>query len=148
MAQITLQPITRDNWRQCVRLSVSEAQKDFVASNVQSLAQAAYETNLTPLAAYDGEMMVGFTMYTHEPNDDGHFWIMRVLIDQAQQGKGYGRALMVQVIARMRTLPACTEIYLDYHKQNPHAKQLYASLGFVEVPEMEQEHEYVALLVL
>ena len=55
---VTLQPITRDNWLQCVRLNVAPEQKHFVASNAVSLA------------AYDGDTMVGFAMYAWNTNDN------------------------------------------------------------------------------
>lgn len=43
------------------------------------------------------------------------------MIDRAYQGKGYGRAAIEQVIARLAAQPG-----------NDAARQLYASLGFVE----------------
>jgi diamine N-acetyltransferase len=92
---------------------------------------------------YDGDTMVGFTMYGTE-HYEGHYWIARVMVDLQQQNKGYGRAAMVQVIERMKALPDCNEIYLDFNKQNVGAEHLYLSMGFEKVD--ENEHEYIARL--
>jgi diamine N-acetyltransferase len=47
---ITLRPITSDNWRACLQLDTTEAQRRFVASVVYSLAQAYVEPGWVPLA--------------------------------------------------------------------------------------------------
>jgi len=60
---VTLRPVTADNWKQCVGLSVEPEQKLFVAPNAYSLAEAAYEDGCVPLAIYHDETMVGFAMY-------------------------------------------------------------------------------------
>src|SRR5579863_5962265 len=87
---ISLRPVTAENWNAVAKLEVSEDQRDFVAPNSYSLAQAAYEPGLTPVAIYDDETLVGFAMYTHEPWQ-GEFGIVRMMIDRRYQGKGYGR---------------------------------------------------------
>ena len=45
---VTLRPVTAENWEQCVELSVGPEQKHFVSSNAYSLAQAAYEDDCVP----------------------------------------------------------------------------------------------------
>ncbi len=143
---ITLKPITRDNYRACTRLEVAADQERFVAPNTYSLAQACYELECTPLAIYTGDTMVGFAMYALDP-DDHKYWIYRLMIDAAHQGKGYGRAAMKLLIEHIRHLPGCDEIAISYVPENGAAKQLYASLGFVESGEVI-EHETVARLHL
>jgi diamine N-acetyltransferase len=54
------------------------------------------------------------------------------MIDQAHQGKGYGRAAIEQVIERLSTQPNCNEILIAYQTTNDTARRLYASLGFTE----------------
>lgn len=49
---IALREITRANWRECAGLETTPAQRHFVASNAQSLAQAAYESEWIPRAAW------------------------------------------------------------------------------------------------
>src|SRR5690348_10609217 len=102
MPEVELRPIDKSNWQTCVRLKVVPGQENFVATNVYSLAQAAYEPILTPMGVYDGETMVGFVMYTNRAADDGRHWIVRVMVGADYQRKGYGRAAMIALIERMR----------------------------------------------
>jgi diamine N-acetyltransferase len=128
-------------------------QTDFVASNVFSLAQAAYQRqpHLIPLGVYDSDTMVGFVMYADPaspPDELGRTWIYRVMIGQDYQGKGYGRAAMVALLDRMRAAtPPPRLIALDFHEDNHVAAQLYESLGFERTGEQEG-HEVVAMLDL
>ena len=143
---IALRAITRDNWRECIALAVAEGQEGFVAPNVYSLAQARAEPERVPLAIYDGDTMVGFVLYNDRPPPDGTFRLSRLMVDQRYQGRGYGRAASMAVIQRLRTIPDCREILLDYARENVGAAHLYGSLGFQ--PIAETAGEIVARLLL
>jgi len=142
--EVSLRPITVDNWQQCVRLTLKEEQRDFVAPNMYSLAQAAYETYCVPLAIYEGETMVGFVMYALNP-DDNAYWIYRLMIDRDHQGKGYGREGMRQVIERLKALPGCDKIFISYEPENSAAEKLYESMGFAKTGRIEH-NEIVSCL--
>ena len=129
METVTLCDLTSKNWYECVKLSVREDQKGFVATNAFSIAEAHFSPELVTQAIYAGESMVGFTMYGRDP-DSGKVWIIRLMVDQRYQGKGYGRAAMVQVIDRLRQLPECGQIFISYEPENEVAERLYNSLGF------------------
>ncbi len=129
METITLQPLTPKNWVQCTKLSVREDQRGFVASNVYSIAEARIYPECVPLAIYAGKDMVGFVMYALS-SEDSRYWIIRYMIDQNYQGKGYGKAALRIVIDEMRRLPGCDRIYLSYEPENQVAEQLYNSFGF------------------
>lgn len=142
---ISLRPVTSENWSDVAHLEVQEAQSNFVAPNSYSLAQAAYEPGLTPVALYDDETLVGFAMYTHEPWQ-GEFGIVRMMIDRRYQGKGYGRQAILALNAKLRSLPGCESIILSVRKENAGAWHLYRSIGFVIYK--EEEEEYWARLTL
>lgn len=127
---VELREITRENWRQCARLQVREDQRNFVAPNSFSLAQAAYEKELLPLAVYDGDTLVGFVMYTREPQPEWGYFILRLMVDQAYQGQGYGRAVIVEVLRRLGLKPDCREVHISEVPENVVAARLYESLGF------------------
>ena len=60
---IRLDEITPDNYKECVALRVAENQKDFVSSNLESLAKAyIYRECVETFAVYNGSIMVGFMM--------------------------------------------------------------------------------------
>lgn len=151
VVDVTLRPITEENWAACVELVVAPEQTEFVASNAMSLAQAAYQRrpSLIPLGVYHRETMVGFVMYVHPEaaaDDQGRHWIYRVMVGQQYQGKGYGRAAMETLLARMRaTIPADRPIALDYHERNAVAARLYQQLGFVPTGERDGA-EIIAVL--
>lgn len=144
---VSLRPVTRENWRDIAHLSVAEDQRKFVAPNTYSLAEAAYEIGLTPVAIYADETLVGFALYTHEPFQgeweftqtpyEGELGILRMMVDQQYQGQGYGRQAMQALIARMHALPGGQAIILNVMPTNVGALRLYESLGFVIYEEGE-----------
>ena len=135
MTKITLKAITSDNWRECIKLEVTDEQSNWVASNVKSLAQSAFEPDdqLVPLGVYNNDTMVGFVMYGHPLHEERRVWaISRLMIDKAHQGKGYGRAAMKAVIQRISAEPDCDNIYISYEPDNIAAAKLYENLGFID----------------
>ena len=152
---VSLKDVTVANFRDCVRLQVAASQRDYVAPNVHSLAQAYVNRRLTPLAVYDGSLfvrdpgpddrMVGFAMY--QVWDEVAF-VMRLMIGEAYQGRGYGRAAMVELIRRMRLIPAVRTIGTSVVPENVAATRLYESLGFVDSPWPPEDPQGERYLVL
>jgi len=140
VASVHLRHITAENFQSCLALDVEEAQRGLVAPNVKSLAEAYVNRNLTPLAIYDVTdigyqqphlPMVGFTMYEVVA---GVGFITRLMIDRGAQGRGYGRAAMVEVIRRLRMLPDVQLIATSHRVENTAAARLYRRLGFTDWP--------------
>ena len=121
---LRLVEIDRYNYLSVLDLSVSAEQRDFVATNQYSLAQAYVQPECVPLALY--------AEYSLDA-DDHQYWIYRLMIDQRYQGVGYGREAMELLINRIRGLSdeehAC--IFISFEPENSTAKALYESLGFV-----------------
>ena len=139
---ISLRAVTKENWRECIKLQVTEDQQNFVAPNVYSLAQSYVEPARIPLAIYDDETMVGFIWYTEQPLEDGSYKISRIMIDQPYQGKGYARMALREVIERMRQIPGCREILMQYFSTNVVAAHLITSLGFESFSKAEHKMAY------
>jgi len=136
MVDVHLRPVTLDNYKECLGLRIDAAQEGLVASNAQSLAEAKVNPALVPLAIYDGAArgyeqpslpMVGFTMYELIA---GVGFILRLMVDQAFQGRGYGRGAMVEVIRRLQLYPEVEMIATSHRRENATAARLYATLGF------------------
>ena len=123
--------IDRYNYLSVLDLSVSPEQKDFVATNQYSLAQAYAQPECVPFALYAENRPVGFAMYSLD-EDDHQYWIYRLMIDQRYQGVGYGREAMGLLIDRIRGLSDedHNRIYISFEPENAVAKSLYESLGF------------------
>ena len=136
MTKIHLRKVTRENFRECLNLQVSESQKELIATNTQSLAEAYVDSNLFPLAVYDAAAcgfeqpeipVIGFTMYEIVA---GVGFIMRLMIDQQYQGQGYGKATLIEIIRRLKLCPEVEIIATSYLKENEIAAKLYRRLGF------------------
>jgi diamine N-acetyltransferase len=153
MATIELRPISKDNWRDCIRLKVKDEQKGFVAPNDYSLLQAYYEpeNRSHPYGIYDGETLVGFIM-SSEPDDIAAkeaIYIHRFMIGAEHQNKGYGRLALEAFIQRIKDEGRYKRVYLSYEPENKVGAALYASVGFKELGVSEEwGNEMGAELVL
>ncbi|MEN0062146.1 MAG: GNAT family N-acetyltransferase [Myxococcota bacterium] len=150
---ITLREVTMTTLRPVLRCRVAPDQEPFVAPNVESLAEASVNPRLTPLAIYDGSLVGrvanasdpvrGFVMY--QVWDEIGF-IKRLMVAADQQGKGYGRAAMREVVRQLKAVPQVRRIATSYHRNNAVAQALYASLGFTRKLDVDNAvEEYVAL---
>lgn len=126
---IELRPVDARNRDAVCALRVRPEQEELVADNEFSLGQAELQPACVPLAVCEGETPVGFVMYGVDP-DDGEYWIYRVMIDAAFQGRGCGRAAMERLLARIGAEGPGRDVYISFEKGNAAASALYASLGF------------------
>ncbi len=147
--QIRLKEIDASNWREALGLELNAGQEHFVAPNVYSLAEAYVRPELPvyrPLAVYneDGQV-VGFAMYTCDPASAERHYVQRLMIDRRFQGRGYGRAAMVELLKLIRENENCEEISLTVDPDNANAQGLYRSLGFEGTGEMLDGQEVFTL---
>lgn len=132
MPILTLRDISKDNWLQCIQLEVADNQKNFVASNAKSLAQAAYEDHWRPQGIYADDEMVGFIMYGNGVWGGREVWVIaRLMLAEGQQGKGYGTQAIRLALDVMRAdkNPA-TDVYISFMPENDAARHIYSKLGF------------------
>jgi len=150
-----IRPVTRDNWRQLIRLQVREDQRHFVASNLYSIAESQFgddfegHWDLHPFGIFDdGDEPVGFLMYGFNfEHPKQQAFIQRLMVDEKFQGKGYGRFGMQKVLEIFRADERIREVGISYEPENEAARKLYASLGFSETGRMvEDEMEAVLKL--
>ena len=130
---ITLRPIDSDNWEDAINLTVYEEQKEFVASNLYSIAQVQFLENFKAMGVYLENEMVGFAMYGIDP-DDGNYWIYRIMVDKNHQGKGFGVNTVHEVIQDIKKSNTTNIpfIMIGYHPENKGAKYTYRKAGFKE----------------
>ena len=147
---IRLKGITNANiWKVCM-LEPFDEQKEFVAENMQSLAEA-YATrnegnNVLPLAVYRDEDLIGFVMIgkgtVGNENESElikeNYSLWRLMLDKKYQGQGLGKQTMDAVMALIRTFPfgKAKKVWLSYEPENTHAREIYRKYGFVENGEM------------
>jgi diamine N-acetyltransferase len=143
---VELKEITMENFHDCLELRLNESQKDFVASNMYSLAEAKADGVSVPLAIYDGDTMVGFVMYDFDEGTQLGC-VSRLMVDCRRQKMGYGRAAMLEVIGRLKEEANCKGIWTSFAPENAVAGRLYESLGFIKTGEVI-EGETVCRLAL
>lgn len=147
---IQFKEITNANiWKVCA-LEPFDEQKDFVAENLQSLAEA-YATrneggNALPLAVYNDAELIGFVMIgkgtVGNENESElikkNYSLWRLMIDKNYQGRGLGRQTLDAAIALIRTFPfgEAKKVWLSYEPENIRARDMYRKYGFVENGDM------------
>ena len=147
---IRFEEITNKNiWKVCA-LEPFEEQKNFVAENIQSLAEAFATRNeghnALPLAVYHDDELIGFVMIgkgTVGEEDESelikeNYCLWRLMIDKKYQGKGYGRQTLDAAVQLIRTFPfgEAPKVWLSYEPENTRARELYHLFGFRENGEM------------
>ena len=151
-----IRPVTKDNWKELVALKVRDDQKHFVASNLYSIAESQFgETipgeghwDMFPYGMYDEGTPVGFLMLSYN-YEFARFqgFILRLMVDDAHQGKGYGKFIMNWMLEKYRADERVQVVGISYEPNNEVARTLYASLGFQETGEIV-DGEMLALLNL
>jgi diamine N-acetyltransferase len=134
-----IRPVTKDNWRELIRLKVREDQTHFVASNLYSIAESQFgddyegHWDLHPFGIYDQNTPVGFLMYGFNfEHPKQQAFILRLMVDDKFQGKGYGRFGMQRMLEIFRADERIKEVGISYEPENDAARKLYASFGFEE----------------
>ena len=132
MNNISLRKIDESNFLDCFHLKLAPGQETYVSHPIRSLAQAyVYYNQCTPFGIYAGDKMVGYVMVIYD-YDIPEYNIWHMMIDEAQQDKGYGKAAMQKVLEYIKTKPFGTSnrIALTCNTENAPALHLYTSLGF------------------
>lgn len=137
---VVLRPVDAGSWRDVARLTIAPGQERFVAAPTYYLAFCAYEEVWKPLSVIDAATgsVVGFLMWGID-DADGSCWLGGVLVDAAHQGRGVGRAAIVEALRVLRPRTDSAGFALSYHPDNTVAKNLYASVGFVETGEHDED---------
>ena len=151
---LEIRPVTKENWEALIKLKVRQDQRNFVASNLYSIAQAQFgdefegHWDLFPYGIYDSDAPVGFLMYALRFEHPKHqAFIQRLMVDENFQGKGFGRYGMEWMLEVFRADERINTVAISYEPENEGARKLYASLGFVETGEVI-EGEVVDILKL
>ncbi len=140
---ISLRPVDATNYRELIELSVAPEQQGFVASNVQSLADAyVWREAAEPYAVYSDEELVGFALLfpfagdvddesIPEPGSELGMVLVRLMIDAGFQGRGYGRDALEAIVENVRGRGLGT-VRLSVVPENEKAREFYHRNGFAE----------------
>jgi diamine N-acetyltransferase len=136
MMNVSLVPLTSDNYLAAIELRVYPEQERFVGTVAEAIAAAYFNRNLVKRAIVNAERtMVGFLVF--ELNSAGTYrlggiTLHRFLIKCTEQGKGYGLAALEALKQLLRTaypvVPLQVELRTD--PENLDAIRLYKRAGF------------------
>lgn len=133
---VTLREVSEENLFLILKLGVNEAQKQFVAPNTISIAQAYFAQERAWFRAiYADETPVGFLMLDDDPHKAVYF-LWRLMVDAHYQGMGFGRRAMELLISYVKTRPNALELKTSYAPGEGSPKAFYRKLGFVETGEV------------
>ena len=146
---VELKAITEDNFIDAFNLKLAPGQEAFVSHPIRSLAQAyVYRNQCQPFGIYEDGRMVGYVMVIYD-YDVPEYDIWHMMIDEKEQGRGFGGKALDRVIDYIRTKPFgdSGRVALTCNKQNPVARKLYESKGFIATG-VEDEDEIELVLQL
>jgi len=143
---ITIEKVTKENIRACAKLEPAEDQKQYISTNLGTIAWAYVDPSFTPYAICDGDTVVGLCAVEYIPDNEPYdrHWVPRFMIGASFQGKGYGKKAMMKIIEMIQNQhPDCERVRLSVIPENNGAVEFYKKIGFVETDEwLETERVY------
>ena len=139
---VELVEITADTVRTICELEVAEDQRNFVAPNAVSIAEAHYEPEHWLRAIYADGRPAGLVLAWEPTGKTAFLW--RFMIAAPDQRKGIGRRAMALVIDHWRESGAA-EAKTSVVPGNAGATALYEAVGFALTGEEEHNELVMAL---
>ena len=98
------------------------------------------------VAAFEDGVMVGYVMVIYD-YDVPEYDIWHMMIDEAQQNRGYGSAALDRVLDYIRTKPfgSSDRVTLTCSRDNASALKLYKSRGFAETGAEDEDEIELSL---
>ena len=151
---IELREITDANREAVTALYAGPAEGVFVSSVADSILEAAEYPEGSPWyrAVYlDGEP-VGFVMLSWDvtpqpPDIIGPWFLWKLIVDEARQGRGIGRAIVERVVELIRAEGA-TELLTSHKMGEDGPGGFYERLGFVPTGAFDPQGERILRLDL
>jgi len=131
---VALIDVTEENYIEICRLSVSEAQKGYVATPVRILAStyAMRDRNARAWAITNGETIIGVLMVKNLFEEPACYTIEQFMIDYRYQNKGYGKQALKLVINRLSEERRYENIEVCVKMAAVNAVRMYYDVGFFD----------------
>jgi len=143
--KVILDPVDRSNFMKLFNMQLRPEQITYVTPPRWTLARCYvkfFGDNFEhlPHLIRAGDEIVGYTTTACDPNSADNYWIDDIMIAAKDQGKGYGRAAMVEVLKMIvARYPRCEAVQLTCFRTNLNAAALYKSLGFAPTGGVDEE---------
>lgn len=146
---VELRAITEENFIDAFNLRLAPGQEAYVSHPIRSLAQAyVYRNQCQPFGIYAEGRMVGYVMVIYD-YDVPEYDIWHMMIDEAEQGRGYGREALDEVVRYIATKPFgdSGRVAMTCNKGNAVARALYERRGFIETGNEDGDEIELAMTV-
>jgi len=142
--ELTLREISEETLWSILDLEVDEEQKQFVAPNAVSIAEAHFSEYAWFRAIFADETPVGFVML-YLDQEESEYDIWRFMIDKNQQRKGYGAQALQLVMEHVQTLPGAEELSLSYLPGEGDPSLFFEDFGFEDSDEWVDDEKILIL---
>jgi len=144
-AVVGFREVTKDTLGAILALEVHENQRQFVATNAKSIAQAHFASDVAWFRAiYADETPVGFLMLSDDREKQEYF-LWRFMIDRRYQRRGFGWKALALIVEHVKKLPGAKELLLSYEPGEGSPGPFYHAFGFVDDGRVE-DGENVSVL--
>jgi diamine N-acetyltransferase len=157
MASVQLRDIVTDADKAAVLgLRRAPGQERFLGSMASHFEDAVTDAKACPRywSVHDGQELVGFVMIsdgipaeTLAADDDliGPYYLWRLLVDEAHQGRGYGAATIDAVVDYLRTRPGADVLWTSCVQGEGSPQPFYERYGFVATGEIKWDEVVLRL---
>lgn len=117
---VILKLVDESCFEEVIRLEVEVSDKDFVASNLRSLAEEWLYRENEDVFSYvilTSEHVVGFALLEKD-KEEQHFLVWRLMIDKKFQGQGSGKSSLKSIIKIASDEAVYPYVQVDYVKEN------------------------------
>lgn len=142
--EVSLKEITEESLWSILDLEVTEDQKQYIAPNAVSIAEAHFSENAWFRAVYAGETPVGFVLLFID-KEEAEYDLWRFMIDKNHQRQGYGSKALQRVIEYVGTLPEADELTLSYLPGEGDPSPFFEAFGFEDADEWVDEEKILTL---
>ena len=144
LPNLEFREIHKDNFYDVCMLGINDEDKEFIASNRMSLAEAyLFKTMgayVLPIAIYRNRVPIGFTMITKGNNGDNikgeyinNYCVLRMMIEAKHQNKGLGKLALKQLIEIIKSISMNESfIWISTEEKNAKAIHVYEENGFIK----------------
>jgi diamine N-acetyltransferase len=145
LSVITLQEISQATLLSILRLDVSDRQKNYVASNAKSIAEAYFEPKAWFRAIYADETPVGFLMLYDDP-EKAEYFLWRFMIDVNYQKLGFAKRALELLIQHVKTKPNAIKLGVSCVPDGEESPcPFYIKMGFVPTGEVDDGEVVMSL---
>jgi diamine N-acetyltransferase len=138
-SDVALEVLTAETLRTIIGLDVSASQRQYVASNAVSIAEAHVNPGAWFRAVYAGELPVGFVMLFNptipgaiasDPVEPTDMVLWRLMIDRRYQRQGLGRRTLDVVRSHVAGMGRFRRLLTSYVPGPDGPEGFYLSYGF------------------